>query len=214
MPLLKTIVRFLKKPLYEKYNSASCRYYKIKTALIYKLFFGSMGKNCSLRRPVFLANPQYIHLGSNVHIHDGARLEAIVHTVRRIPNLSIGDNVNIEQNVHIICQSHVRIGNNVSITGNCVIVDTTHPYHDVRDPAKIGDRILDEESFVEVGDSCFLGFGSMIMPNVRVGKYCIVGAHAVVTKDVPDYSVVAGSPARVIRRYDAASDKWVTVEPL
>jgi acetyltransferase-like isoleucine patch superfamily enzyme len=82
----------------------------------------------------------------------------------------------------------------------------------VHDPIKIGKRILDENSFVEIGDGCFLGFGTLIMPNVRIGKYCIIGAHSVVTKDVPDYSVVAGNPACIVRRYDPESDVWKKVD--
>jgi len=152
-----------------------------------------------------------MYLGSRVQIRDGARLEAVLHTAHRTPHLSIGNNVNIEQNVHIVCQGRIEIGSDVSITGNCAIIDTTHPYYDVMDPLKIGARILDEDTFVEIGDGTFLGFASLIMPNVRIGKRCVIGAHSVVTSDVPDYSVAIGSPARVIRRYDPSVGAWVTV---
>lgn len=127
----------------------------------------------------------------------------------RIPELRVGNNVNIEQNVHIICQSRVHIGDNVSITGNCAIVDTTHPYEDVHDPTRIGARILDEDSYVEIGDGSFLGFGVIVLPNVRIGTYCVIGANSCVTKDVPDYSVAAGNPAVVIRRYNSIVGEWV-----
>ena len=90
------------------------------------------------------------------------------------------------------------------------MVDVTHPYFNVHDPVKIGDRILDEDSFVEIGDGCFLGFGALVMPNVRIGNYCIIGAYSVVTKDVPAYSVVAGNPARILRHYDSATGQWHT----
>lgn len=199
---------FLKKPFYQKLNTVSSMYWRLKTVIFYKTVLGSMGGGCIIYRPMFIGNPQFIHLGESVHIRDGARLEAVVHNPVRIPRLSIGNSVNIEQNVHIVCQSRIRIGNNVSITGNCAIVDTTHPYQDVHDSMKIGDRILDEDSFVEIGDGSFIGFGSMIMPNVRVGTYCVIGAHSVVTKDVPDYSVVAGNPATLVRRYDPKSETW------
>jgi acetyltransferase-like isoleucine patch superfamily enzyme len=144
-----------------------------------------------------------------VYIGPGVRLNAIIDGSARRPELRIGDNVNIEQNVHIICHSRIRIGDNVSITGHCAIVDTTHPYQDVNDPKPVGSRILDEDSFVEIGDGSFLGFGSIIMPNVRIGRCCVVGANSCVTKDVPDYCVVAGSPAVVIRRYDNVTDQWI-----
>jgi acetyltransferase-like isoleucine patch superfamily enzyme len=139
-------------------------------------------------------------------------MEVLVSGGKRIPELRIGDNVNIEQNVHLICHSRLTIGNDVSITGHCAIVDVTHPYADLRNPMKIGNRILDEDSFVEIGDGCFLGFGALIMPNVRIGKYCVIGAHSVVTKNMPGYSVVAGNPARIVRRYDQESDVWKKID--
>ena len=153
-----------------------------------------------------------MHIGKNVSIQQGARIEVIIVDANRIPELRIGDNVNIEQNVHLVCHSRITIGRDVSITGNCAIVDVTHPYADINDPVKIGTRILNEDSFVVIGDGCFLGFGALIMPNVRIGKYCIIGAHSVVTKDVPDYSVVAGNPARLLRSYDPESDTWKKVD--
>lgn len=199
---------FLKKSPYGKLQSITGMYWKLKTALFYKAFLGSMGRNCIIRRPVLLAHPEYIHLGDSVHIRDGARIEAIPHSRQRVPNLSIGNNVNIEQNVHIVCQSSIRIGNNVSITGNCAIVDTTHPYQDVNAPSKIGERILDEPSVVEIGDGTFIGYGSIILPNVYIGKHCVIGAHSCVTKDIPDYSVASGNPATIKQRYHPESQSW------
>ncbi len=50
-----------------------------------------------------------------------------------------------------------------------------------------------------IGDCCFIGAGSIILPGVRIGDHCIIGAGSVVTADVPDNSLVAGNPARVLR---------------
>ncbi len=62
---------------------------------------------------------------------------------------------------------------------------------------------------VEIGDHCFVGIGSCIMPGVHMGNYVVVGANSVVTKDVPDYCMVAGSPARVIKKWDNGKYEWV-----
>lgn len=204
------IRRFLSMSFPDKLNVIQMVFYRLKGLLYYRHVFGSFGSGSVLYKPMMLSNPRFMHIGKNVTIRQGVRLEAIFLDPTNPPELRIGDNVNIEQNVHIVCHSRVVIGNDVSITGNCAIVDVTHPFHDVHDPAKIGSRIQVERSFVEVGDRSFLGFNAIVLPNVHIGSYCIVGAHSLVTKDVPDYSVVAGNPAKILQQYDAAKAEWAS----
>ncbi len=201
---------FFNMPFHDKLNVVRCKICLIKGRLYYRHVFGSFGRTSMLFRPMFLSNPRFIHIGTRVTIRQGARIEAVISNARRIPCLSIGDNVNIEQNVHLVCHSRLIIGKDVSIAGNCGIVDVTHPYFDVHNSVKIGARILDDDSFVEIGDGCFIGFASLVMPGVRIGKYCVIGAHSVVTKDVPDYSVAVGTPAKVIRYYSVTTERWLT----
>jgi acetyltransferase-like isoleucine patch superfamily enzyme len=208
MSLTGKIDVFLRTPFHDKLNTLHGVLCELKGRFYYRHIFGSFGSRSRLFKPMLLANPGFIRIGHDVSIRQGARIEVILSDNRRIPTMQIGNHVNIEQNVHLVCHSRLMIGNNVSITGNCAIVDVTHPYADVHDPMKIGSRILDEDSSVEIGDGSFLGFGSAVLPNVRIGKYCVIGAHSVVTRDVPDYSVVAGNPAKVLRRYNTISEQW------
>ncbi len=67
--------------------------------------------------------------------------------------------------------------------------------HDASTKRKLGYTRI---GLVTIGDDVFIGAGAIVMPGVTVGKGSIVGAHSVVTKDVPAYSVVAGNPARII----------------
>ena len=62
---------------------------------------------------------------------------------------------------------------------------------------------------VTIGDGSFLGIGSMVLPGVAIGRQVYVAAGAVVTRDVPDLTLVGGNPARPIRRWDG--DRWVGV---
>ena len=179
--------------------------------MFYRPQFRAIGRATILRRPLLLVNPEFMTLGNGVIIRDGARMEALKTNLARMPSLVIGDNTNIEQNVHIVCHSRIHIGANVSITANCSIVDVTHPYQDIHDSRKIGARILEENSQVEIGEGCFIGMGTVILPNVTLGKYVVVGANSVVTTDLPAYCVAAGAPARVIRRYDPAQRRWIRV---
>lgn len=163
------------------------------------MVFGTFGSGSLLFKPVLLGYPEYIHIGRDVLIRAGVRLEAVPVRVGRDPELRIGDSVNIEQNVHIACHYRVLIGNRVSITANCAIVDTTHPFDDLPEGTKVGAIIQDDDGFVEIGEDSFLGIGCVVLPNVRIGKGCIIGANSVVSRDIPDYSVAAGVPAVVLR---------------
>lgn len=86
------------------------------------------------------------------------------------------------------------------MTGFCSIVDTTHPIDGLRPDEKIGQVIQDDDKFVEIGFGAFIGMGARILPGVRIGRGAVIGANSVVTRDVPDFCVAAGVPARVLRR--------------
>jgi acetyltransferase-like isoleucine patch superfamily enzyme len=206
---LTKLNHFWRSPFLNKLNHLSTLYYQAKGIAFYRLMFKGFGQGSYIRKPLLLSNPGFIRIGNRVSIRDGVRLEVVLSNNTRQPLLDIGDDTNIEQNVHIVCHSSIRIGSKVSITGHCSIVDVTHPYADVLDPAKIGDRICDHDSFVEIGDRSFIGFGSVILPNVKIGTQAVIGANSVVTTDIPDYSVAAGSPAVVLKRFDWDSRSWV-----
>jgi acetyltransferase-like isoleucine patch superfamily enzyme len=176
-------------------------YNRVKADLFYRFLFRRFGKRSSIRRPLLIVHPEHIEIGDRVVIRDGARLEVFKDGVTPDPLLIIGSDTNIEQNVHIACHCRIVIGSRVSITANCAIVDTTHPFDLQGDPRKIGDRICTVPSFVEIGDGCFIGIGAVILPNVRIGEGAVIGSNAVVTHDIPAYSVAVGQPARVIRTY-------------
>jgi acetyltransferase-like isoleucine patch superfamily enzyme len=209
--MLDKLKIFWRAPCLNKLHALSALYYRAKGVLWYRWIFQRFGRGSWIRKPLLIVNSNLISIGSRVSIREGVRLEIVRSSHQRIPQLFIGDDTNIEQNVHIVCHCRIRIGSNVSITGNCSIVDVTHPFADVRDPRKIGARIKDEDSFVEIGDGSFIGFGSVILPNVRIGTRAVIGANSVVTHDVPDYSVAGGVPAIVLKRYDFSREAWVKV---
>ena len=214
MPAVKSVWTkfrsFWQEPLFNKFNRLSTLYYKLKGAFLYRWVFKRFGKESYIRKPLLITSPMFISVGDYVSIREGARLEAIQTNKGRIPDLRIETGASIEQNVHIVCHSRIRIGENVAISANCCILDVTHPYEDVRDPVKIVARVHDDDSFVEIGDGSLIGFGVVILPNVRIGKCVVVGSNAVVKCDIPDYSVAVGSPAKVVKRYDWTVDKWVS----
>lgn len=71
---------------------------------------------------------------------------------------------------------------------------------------------LESKGPVRIGARCFLGYRAAVMPGVTLGEHCVVGANSVVTRSFGSFSMVAGSPARLIKVYSAATGKWEGAE--
>jgi len=112
---------------------------------------------------------------------------------------------------HLVCHLGIRLGDDVIISWGVTVVD--HHSHSVdwagraNDVAnwKIGVKEWDrvKVSPVHIGDKVWIGFGAAVLAGVKVGEGAVIGAHSVVTRDVPAYTVVAGNPARVVRQLNA-----------
>ena len=203
---------FREKPLTDKLNSLETALCHLKAAVYYRRVFGSFGSGSLLFKPMLISNPQFMHIGNNVSIRQGARLQAVVLDPSKPPELRIGNNVNIEQDVHIVVMGKVRIADNVSITARCSLLCGSHPFLDVNDPVKIGARLSGVNSTIEIGEGSFVGIGTVISPNVRIGKHVVVGSNSVVKKNIPDYSVADGNPAVTAMRYDFEAESWVNLK--
>jgi maltose O-acetyltransferase len=125
-----------------------------------------------------------------------------------------GKNVNIEHGADIGTGQYIEIGDNAGIGVNCIIrraiigrnvmmgpdVVFVNQNHNFSDP----DKPLQEQGYAEsepvvIGDNTWIGTRVIILPGCRIGKNAIIGAGAVVTKDIPDYAIMAGNPARIIK---------------
>jgi acetyltransferase-like isoleucine patch superfamily enzyme len=180
------------------------------TQTYWRIRLGALGARSILHRPMLVSNPRFIRVGSRTSIRDGARLEALYRKdVPWQPEIRIGDRVNIEQGCHIVAHCLVDIGNDVSITPYCVIVDTDHPFDPPDGSPKIGARLPAQPSHVRIGDGTFVGAHSIILPDVSIGRHCVIAAGSVVTRNVPDYSLVRGSPARVVKTFDTQNRVWL-----
>lgn len=115
--------------------------------------------------------------------------------VRKGARLSIGSHSGIS-NTAITCQSEITIGNNVFIGSGCRIYDTD--FHSL----KVEERRQNIKARckpVKISDNVFLGSGVTVLKGVCIGEGSVVGANAVVTKDIPAHQIWAGNPARYIR---------------
>ena len=109
--------------------------------------------------------------------------------------------------MHIVCHHRIVIERDVSITGFCSIVDTTHPVDGLRADDKMGQLVIDDDASVEIGAGTFIGMGARILPDVRIGRGAVIGANSVVTRDVPEFGVAFGAPAVVKRRRRMLSEQ-------
>ncbi|MFT4049390.1 MAG: acyltransferase [Solirubrobacterales bacterium] len=172
--------------------------------------FGSFGHGTTLLAPAHLHAPHRIHIGENSWIGAHAVLSLNEQSFGKSyePRLTIGSRCQFGENLFISCCGEISIGDDVLGSDRVFISDTYHDFIDqdvppVRQP-------LASPRPVAIGDGAFLGIGCCILPGVTVGERGYVGAGAVVTKDVPPWTMVAGNPARAIRRWDGAN--WVPVE--
>ena len=140
-------------------------------------------------------------------IREGARIELVTQYEGRTfePELIIGENTSFEQGCHITCAQRIEIGTGVAITERVGIFDILHGYETIGIP--IRQQPL-RTAPVKIGDNTLVGMGAVIQPGVTIGRHCVIGANSVVTREIPDYSVAVGAPARVIRRYDSVQRRW------
>ena len=117
--------------------------------------------------------------------------------------LDIADNVWVNHNVRIDASGGVSIGEGCQIGYSSMILSHSSHMAVRLNGAKYMDLEIDERAGyiykpVKIGAYTFIGGGSAVVPGITIGKGCVVGVNSVVTHDVPDYAIVAGSPARVI----------------
>jgi len=129
--------------------------------------------------------------------------------VPHTPRLDVGDGTSFGRGIHLFCCTHMTIGQNVMIADHVYISDNLHGFEDLNVPSS--KQPLKVPGPVSIGDDTWIGERACILPNVAIGRHCVVGAAAVVTKSIPDYCVVAGIPARIIKRYDFDRQAWVRV---
>ena len=111
-------------------------------------------------------------------------------------NLVIGDNVSIQSMCVLACAGGIDIGNNVSIAYGTTVLSTTHTFDSVEVPIKYQPIEL---KHTRICDDVWIGCNATIIGGSVVNEGCVVGANSTVTKDIPAYSVAAGSPARIIK---------------
>lgn len=160
---------------------------------------GKTGEGSRLGRPYLLTNPEHIEVGDRCYIRAGARLESVRRSPDAEPGLiNVGSGTVIEGFAHIGAAYAVTIGEGCLIASHVTILDHDHLMPDTQ-----AQTILDSGlrgSPIRIGRSVWIGEKATVLKGVTVGDRAIIGAHAVVTSDIPEGAVAIGVPARSRRR--------------
>ncbi len=167
--------------------------------LILNPFFHKKGKGTVIRyntrMDVFPFNS--FKIGSKSIIEDFATIN------NGVGDVLIGSNTGI--GLHNVIIGPVTIGDNVMLAQNIVISGLNHGYEDVSLPTR-QQKVITKQIIIE--DDVWIGANSVITAGVHIGRHTIIGAGSVVTKNIPEYTVAAGNPARIIKTYNFKTKCW------
>ncbi|MBO1385602.1 lipopolysaccharide biosynthesis protein [Vibrio cholerae] len=177
--------------------------YKLKwalSALIMFFFCKSIKYPSYFAWPLFSRGLSRVTIGRYVRIFPNLRIETHFSGL-----INIDDNVSIAQNVHITSAGEVNIGSGTVVNANSFITSIDHDY------SVLGLDMARQKFIVRdtnIGKNCFIGMGVAIQAGTTLGDHVIVGSNSVVRGCFPSYCVIAGAPAKIIKRYDPNDSLW------
>lgn len=180
---------------------------KYRTHRISKKFC-RVGKGAIICNPLRVQGGQNIHVGKKVQIAQRCWLAALPLTGEHEAQLIISDGTFIGDYNHIFATRSIVIEEKVLTANHVYISDNLHGYEDINTP--IVEQPIKQLNNVVIGKGSWIGENVCII-GASIGKNCVIGANAVVTKDIPDYSVAVGVPAKVIKRYNLEKKEWEIV---
>lgn len=171
---------------------------------------GSLGRDSRVRLPRSIRGRKYIHIGNTTCIMPHSFMLAVSHYAGSVykPSILIGNNVYIGRYSYLVACDSIVIGDGCVLSEHVYITDLSHGYDPLH--GLIMSQTLVSKGPVVIGPNSFLGYRTAVMPGVTLGEWCICGANSVVTRSFPSYSMVAGSPARLVKTYSHQSGCWVS----
>lgn len=174
--------------------------------------FATRPKRLRIATPRRIANPQSIFIGDDVRIGPSSVLAGCRafngpnFKQNFTPTIHIGSRVAATSALQVYCAEKVVIEDDVLIAANVFISDYAHGFSNVEVPFSM--QAYCKISPVRVGHGSWIGQNVVIMPGVKIGAFCIIGAGSIVTKSVPAYSIAVGNPARVVKMWNFKTSSW------
>lgn len=168
-----------------------------------------IGRESVVMLPRWIRRPDRVTIGNRTRIQHHAVLTALApqENKKLVAHIDIGDDVYIGCWVQIHAVDRISIGDGSVLSDHIYISDVSHGL--APDGGPIMEQPLESKGPVIIGKNCFIGFGGSVLPGVTLGDHCIVGTRSVVTRNFAAYSMIGGSPARLIKTYDLAGKRWV-----
>jgi acetyltransferase-like isoleucine patch superfamily enzyme len=173
--------------------------------------FASKGRNVSFHFTSELDRQRAIRisLGNSVSLRKDAWLNVATEDPTGEPVIVIDDNCNIGYGSIISAKNRIHLERDVLVGQQVLIVDHNHAYDDITVP--VVHQGITEGGRVRIGQGCWIGRGAAIIcarGELTIGRNCVIAVNSVVTRSIPAYSVVFGSPAAIIRQYDPETRAW------
>lgn len=169
---------------------------KRKKELLNELF-GQIGENTEV------LSPFYCNVGTNIKIGKGSFINTN-NNYLDTDSIEIGDYTLLAQGVNIICANHPVSTKERIVPIDDNLDDGTYSYidEDGNFDESIEYTFVNTRSPVKIGDRCWIGANTIILPGVTIGDNVVIGSGSIVTRDIPSNSIAVGNPARVIRQND------------
>jgi acetyltransferase-like isoleucine patch superfamily enzyme len=173
--------------------------------------FASIGRNVSFHQTskVSRARAPRISLGNDVSLREYAWLNPATDDPTGEPTIVLEDNCHIGFGSIISAKNRIHLERDVLVGQVVIIVDHNHAYDDISAP--VLDQGITEGGTIRIGQGTWVGHGaSIICPRgeLTIGRNCVIATNSVVMRSIPDNSVVAGYPAKIIRQYDPERQAW------
>lgn len=166
-----------------------------------------------IRWPFVLRGRKFIDFGIGLTTGYWCRFEVFPKDNNPRMRLKFGDNIQVNDFVHISAMDSVEIGDGCMFASHVYISDNSHGVYEGENYAHSSPDVApDHRQYitapVKIGKNCWLGEGVIVMPGVTIGDGCVIGAHSVVNKDIPAASIAVGSPASVIKQFNYKTERW------
>lgn len=186
------------------------------SSLWFSLFINHIGKHMQLHFKGRVIGGKYVSIEENIKFDKNWLLAVCPHYAGKdnpIKNngkgIVIGSGTTANRNFTVYCSDSVQIGANCMFGGNVLVTDNNHGTNLAIPQPYNKQPLTCKETVIE--DNCWVAQNVSVLAGSHIGKNCIIGANSVVTGTIPSFSMAAGIPAKVIKKWDISKECWESV---